>query len=108
VFCEVNPRLQVEHTVTEEILGIDLVRLQLALAGGASLDELGCAEGPPRPRGAALQVRVNGETPLPGGGATVHTGTLTGLRMPSGRGVRVESGVRAGQRTNPRFDSLLA
>ncbi|GAB2758942.1 pyruvate carboxylase [Salinifilum aidingensis] len=108
VFCEVNPRLQVEHTVTEEVLGIDLVRHQFALAGGAGLDELGYAAGPPQPRGTALQVRINGETPHPDGGVTVQVGTLTGLCLPSGRGVRVESGVRTGQRTNPRFDSLLA
>src|SRR5262249_24925128 len=63
VFIEANPRLQVEHTVTEEVTGIDLVRTQLAIAAGRSLGELGLRqEDIPAPRGFALQVRVNMET----------------------------------------------
>lgn len=118
-FCEVNPRLQVEHTVTEEVLGIDLVRQQLALATGASLSELGFpstepvgASRPgaavPEPDGCAIQVRINAETLRADGGRVTRTGQLAELRLPTGRGVRVETAAFPGYRNNPRFDSLLA
>ncbi|MEZ5212500.1 carboxyl transferase domain-containing protein [Gordonia sp. (in: high G+C Gram-positive bacteria)] len=106
-FMEANPRIQVEHTVTEEITGVDLVRTQLALAEGATLAELGLTE-PPRVRGSSVQVRVNAETldtqgrPIPG------TGEVTGFAVPSGPGVRVDAGVYAGMEVSPRYDSLLA
>ena len=73
-FIEANPRLQVEHTVTEEVLGIDLVRAQLAIADGATLGSLGLAQSyVPKPRGYAMQLRVNMET-MDETGATQPTG----------------------------------
>ncbi|WP_342738199.1 carboxyl transferase domain-containing protein [Bradyrhizobium sp. B117] len=108
-FIEANPRLQVEHTVTEEVLGLDLVRAQLAVAAGASLASLGLAQGSvPKPRGYAMQLRVNMET-LDETGATHPTGgVLTVFEPPSGPGVRVDSFGYAGYKTSAAFDSLLA
>ncbi|TPQ32859.1 carbamoyl-phosphate synthase large subunit [Bradyrhizobium guangdongense] len=108
-FIEANPRLQVEHTVTEEVLGVDLVRAQLAVAAGATLASLGLAQGSiPKPRGYAMQLRVNMET-LDETGATHPTGgTLAVFEPPSGPGVRVDSFGYAGYKTSAAFDSLLA
>jgi acetyl/propionyl-CoA carboxylase alpha subunit/acetyl-CoA carboxylase carboxyltransferase component len=108
-FIEANPRLQVEHTVTEEVLGLDLVRAQLAVAAGASLASLGLAQDSiPKPRGYAMQVRVNMET-LDETGATHPTGgVLAVFEPPSGPGVRVDSFGYAGYKTSAAFDSLLA
>lgn len=108
-FIEANPRLQVEHTVTEEVLGLDLVRAQLAVASGATLASLGLAQGSvPRPRGYAMQLRVNMET-LDELGATHPTGgVLAVFEPPSGPGVRVDSFGYAGYKTSAAFDSLLA
>jgi acetyl/propionyl-CoA carboxylase alpha subunit/acetyl-CoA carboxylase carboxyltransferase component len=108
-FIEANPRLQVEHTVTEEVLGLDLVRAQLAVAAGASLASLGLAQGLiPKPRGYAMQLRVNMET-LDETGATHPTGgVLAVFEPPSGPGVRVDSFGYAGYKTSAAFDSLLA
>ncbi len=107
-FIEVNPRLQVEHTVTEEVTGLDLVRLQLAIADGATLDALGLAQDAvPAPRGTALQVRVNLET-MTAEGAQPAAGTIERYGPPGGRGVRVDGFGRAGYRTSLRYDSLLA
>ncbi|MCK1267729.1 acetyl/propionyl-CoA carboxylase alpha subunit/acetyl-CoA carboxylase carboxyltransferase component [Bradyrhizobium sp. GM2.2] len=108
-FIEANPRLQVEHTVTEEVLGLDLVRAQLAVAAGASLASLGLAQGSiPKPRGYAMQLRVNMET-LDELGATHPTGgVLAVFEPPSGPGVRVDSFGYAGYKTSAAFDSLLA
>ncbi|MGY4329965.1 acetyl/propionyl-CoA carboxylase alpha subunit/acetyl-CoA carboxylase beta subunit [Bradyrhizobium sp. LB7.2] len=108
-FIEANPRLQVEHTVTEEVLGLDLVRAQLAVAAGASLTSLGLAQGSiPKPRGYAMQLRVNMET-LDELGATHPTGgVLAVFEPPSGPGVRVDSFGYAGYKTSAAFDSLLA
>jgi acetyl-CoA carboxylase carboxyltransferase component/biotin carboxyl carrier protein len=109
VFIEANARLQVEHTVTEEITGVDLVRTQLALAGGATLAELGLdAERTPPPRGRAVQLRVNMETMQEDGSTRPAGGTLTAFEVPTGRGVRVETYGYAGYTTSPAFDSLLA
>jgi acetyl/propionyl-CoA carboxylase alpha subunit len=108
VFIEANPRLQVEHTVTEEVLGIDLVQAQLAIAGGASLAELGLAqEALPAPRGHAIQLRVNLERVGPDGSVTPAAGSLRAFELPAGSGVRVESAGYAGYAANPSFDSLL-
>ena len=108
-FIEANPRLQVEHTVTEEVLGIDLVATQLALAGGKSLAELGLRQADiPAPRGFAMQVRVNMETMRADGSVLPSGGTLVSFNPPSGPGIRVDSCGYAGYTTNPRFDSLLA
>ncbi len=108
-FIEANPRLQVEHTVTEEVTGIDLVRAQLELAGGRSLEELGLRQADlPKPRGFALQVRINMETMSEDGAARPSGGVLTAFDPPSGRGIRTDTFGYAGYRTSPRFDSLLA
>jgi len=108
-FIEANARLQVEHTVTEEVTGIDLVRAQLEIAGGATLADLGLTQAAiPVPRGMALQARVNLETMGPDGSVRAAGGVLSAYDPPSGPGVRVDGYGYAGYRTNPRFDSLLA
>ena len=108
-FIEANARLQVEHTVTEAVTGLDLVRLQLELASGRTLDDLGLDQASvPAPSGCAIQVRVNLETMTADGGARPTGGTLTAFDPPSGPGVRVDTYGYAGYRTDPRFDSLLA
>ncbi|UYO50405.1 biotin/lipoyl-binding protein [Rhodopseudomonas palustris] len=108
-FIEANPRLQVEHTVTEEVLSVDLVRSQLAVAGGAMLATLGLDQASvPRPRGFAIQLRVNMET-MDAKGATKPTGgTLAVFEPPSGPGVRVDTFGYAGYTTSASYDSLLA
>jgi acetyl/propionyl-CoA carboxylase alpha subunit len=109
VFIEANPRLQVEHTVTEAVTGIDIVRLQLDLAGGATLDRLRLSQDAvPAPRGFAIELRVNMETMQPDGSARPAGGTLAVFEPPAGPGVRVDSFGYAGYRTSPSFDSLLA
>ncbi len=108
-FIEANPRLQVEHTVTEEVTGLDLVELQLQIAGGASLQSLGLTQDRvPSPRGMAVQVRINTETVAADGTVKPGGGTLTTFAPPSGRGVRVDTCGYVGYRTNPAFDPLLA
>jgi acetyl/propionyl-CoA carboxylase alpha subunit/acetyl-CoA carboxylase carboxyltransferase component len=108
-FLEANPRLQVEHTVTEEVTGIDLVKVQLRLAAGRSLADLGLLQSDvPEPRGFALQARVNLETLGADGAPRPTGGTLTAFEAPSGPGVRVDTFGYAGYTTSPRFDSLLA
>ena len=108
-FIEANVRLQVEHTVTEEVTGIDLVRAQLQLAAGASLAELGLLQRDiPAPRGIAIQARVNLETMQADGSVRGAGGAIGVYEPPSGRGVRVDGYGYAGYRTNPRYDSLLA
>ena len=108
-FIEANPRLQVEHTVTEEVLGVDLVQAQLAVADGATLGSLGLAQAYiPRPRGYAMQLRVNMEV-MDEHGATKPTGGTLGLfDLPAGPGVRVDTFGRSGYKTSAAFDSLLA
>ena len=107
-FIEANPRLQVEHTVTEELTGIDLVRMQLSIASGASLGELGLGTRMAKPAGFALQARLNLETMLEDGTARPAAGTLEAFDVPSGPNVRVDTFGYTGYATNPRFDSLLA
>ena len=109
VFIEANPRLQVEHTVTEEVYGVDLVQAQLRIAGGASLAELRLRQSDiPPPRGHAIQLRVNLET-MSADGATMPTGgTISAYEPPSGPGIRVDGFGYAGYRTSVNFDSLLA
>ncbi|HYB39383.1 MAG TPA: carboxyl transferase domain-containing protein [Mycobacterium sp.] len=119
VFVEVNPRIQVEHTVTEEVTGVDLVAVQLAIAGGASFDELGLpagvsAEGtrvkgePATTRGIAIQTRVNMETMDADGSVLPAAGTLTVFSPPSGPGVRIDTYGRPGLTVSAQYDSLLA
>ncbi len=108
-FIEANARLQVEHTVTEEVTGIDLVKTQLQLADGSSLQELGLGQQEiGAPRGYAMQVRINMETMAQDGTARPSGGVLTAFELPSGLGVRSDSFGYAGYRTSPNFDSLLA
>jgi acetyl/propionyl-CoA carboxylase alpha subunit len=108
-FIEANPRLQVEHTVTEEVIGVDLVKIQLELASGRSLEQLGLRqESVPPPRGFALQVRINTETMDADGLVRPSGGMLSAFEVPSGPGIRVDSCGYVGYRTNPHFDSLLA
>jgi acetyl/propionyl-CoA carboxylase alpha subunit/acetyl-CoA carboxylase carboxyltransferase component len=108
-FIEANPRLQVEHTVTEEVTGIDLVQSQLQLAAGRSLEELGLLQARlPEPRGFAMQVRVNMETMQADGSTRPSGGTLQAFEVPSGRGLRTDTFGYVGYTTSPSFDSLLA
>lgn len=109
VFIEANPRLQVEHTVTEEVLGIDLVQAQIRLARGESLADLGLDQASvPAPRGVAVQCRVNMETMQPDGSVRPGGGLLGVFEVPSGPGYRTDSFGYAGYRTTVSFDSLLA
>ena len=108
-FIEANARLQVEHTVTEEVFGVDLVHLQLELARGRLLADLGFGEdGAAAPRGHAVQARVNMETMAADGRVVPGGGVLATFEPPSGPGVRTDTFGYAGYQTNPRFDSLLA
>lgn len=108
-FIEANPRLQVEHTVTEEVTGVDLVKVQLQLAAGQSLRELGLDTMPrDKPRGFAMQLRVNAESMAADASVRPSHGTITVFEVPSGPGLRVDSYAYAGYSTNARFDSLLA
>ncbi|MFI5353483.1 MAG: carboxyl transferase domain-containing protein [Candidatus Binatales bacterium] len=108
-FIEANPRLQVEHTVTEEVTGVDLVKLQLQLAGGKSLRELGLLQSEvPHPRGFAMQVRINMESMGADGATKPAGGTITAFEPPSGAGLRVDSFAYAGYAASPNFDSMLA
>ncbi|WP_417216898.1 acetyl/propionyl/methylcrotonyl-CoA carboxylase subunit alpha [Arthrobacter sp.] len=100
-FLEVNTRLQVEHTVSEEISGIDLVREQFRLARG---EELGY--GDPELRGHSFEFRINGEDA--GRGFMPAPGTITTLKLPTGPGVRVDSGVEQGESVSGNFDSMIA
>ncbi|HET9731278.1 MAG TPA: carboxyl transferase domain-containing protein [Acidimicrobiales bacterium] len=107
-FMEANPRLQVEHTVTEELYGLDLVAVQLRVAEGAALADLGLAEGLTPPAGFALQARVNAERVTPTGEILPSVGEIARMELPAGPGVRVDTHARPGYRPDPRFDSLLA
>ena len=108
-FIEANARLQVEHTVTEMVTGVDLVQAQLQVAAGASLAELGLAQAAvPAARGFAIQARVNMETLEPDGQVRPSGGLLAAFDPPHGPGVRVDTFGYAGYTTNPHFDSLLA
>ena len=98
-FLEVNPRLQVEHTVSEEVCGLDLVREQLTIAAGGHVSE------PPRLRGHSFELRITCEDPATN--LAPGTGTLTALRWPSGPGIRVDSGVVEGDAVSPKFDSMM-
>jgi acetyl-CoA/propionyl-CoA carboxylase biotin carboxyl carrier protein len=100
-FLEVNTRLQVEHPVTEEVTGVDLVRWQFRIADGEKLTITD-----PEPRGHSFEFRINGEDP--GRGFLPAPGTVTRFFAPSGPGVRVDSGVGSGDVIGGAFDSLLA
>jgi pyruvate carboxylase len=107
-FMEVNPRLQVEHTVTESTTGVDLVRLQLDLALGATLDQLGFDLPLPPPKLFSIQFRVNAERMGPNGIVVPSVGSLRTFDPPVGLGVRVDTHGYVGYTVNPLYDSLLA
>ena len=100
-FLEVNTRLQVEHPVTEEVAGVDLVREQLRIAAGERV-----SEEDPVTHGHSFEFRINGEDP--GRGFMPAPGRIQRYDVPSGPGVRIESGVRAGDEVSGAFDSMLA
>ena len=108
-FIEANARLQVEHTVTEEVFGVDLVRSQLAIAAGSSLTELGLPEAAAAgTRGHAIQFRINMERLSDAGLALPSPARITGYGPPSGPGIRVDAAAYAGWTPSASFDSLLA
>ncbi|MDF1857190.1 carboxyl transferase domain-containing protein [Pseudooceanicola sp.] len=104
VFLEVNPRIQVEHTVTEMVTGLDLVALQFDLASGRTLSDFTR----PETRGSAVQLRLNAEKTGPDGAPQPASGRLSRFDPPGGPGIRVDSAAYGGYAPNPRFDSLLA
>jgi pyruvate carboxylase len=105
-FIEVNPRIQVEHTVTEQVTGIDLVQAQLRVAGGATLEEIGLSQDSIQLRGHAIQCRVTTEDPQ--NGFQPDTGRIEVYRSASGMGIRLDGGAGyAGAVISPHYDSLL-
>ena len=102
-FLEVNPRLQVEHTVTEAVTGVDIVKEQLRIAAGR---ELSYSQKDIQPRGWALECRILAENPFQGFAPCV--GRISRLKEPGGPGIRVDSGVCEGLAITPYYDSLLA
>ena len=106
VFIEMNPRIQVEHTVTEEITDVDLVQSQLRIAAGETLEDLGLRQENLQVRGAALQCRITTEDPA--NGFRPDVGKISGYRSAGGAGVRLDGGtVYAGADISPHFDSML-
>jgi acetyl/propionyl-CoA carboxylase alpha subunit/acetyl-CoA carboxylase carboxyltransferase component len=106
-FIEANARLQVEHTVTEVITGLDLVEIQIAIAAGASLQDLSI-DAVPKTSGYAIQTRLNAETIGTDGLFSGSAGTITRFDMPGGPGVRVDTAAHSGTKVNPAYDSMLA
>ena len=101
-----NPRIQVEHTVTEEVTDVDLVQSQLRIAAGQTLAELGLRQEDIRPHGFAIQCRITTEDPA--AGFRPDTGMITTYRSPGGAGIRLDGGtVTTGAEVSPHFDSLL-
>ena len=106
VFIEMNPRIQVEHTVTEEITDVDLVQAQLRIASGETLEEIGIRQDELRIRGAALQCRITTEDPA--NSFRPDTGVIQAYRSASGAGIRLDGGTTGtGAEVSPHFDSLL-
>ena len=99
-FLEVNPRLQVEHTVTEEVAGVDLVAAQLAIAAGEEIPRGG------EVRGHSIELRVTSEDP--GNDLIPTMGTLTRVAWPTGPGIRIDTGIGEGDAVSPEFDSMVA
>jgi pyruvate carboxylase len=106
VFIEMNPRIQVEHTVTEEITGIDLVQSQVLIAAGKTLAELELTQDKIEMNGFAIQCRITTEDPT--AGFRPDTGKISTYRSPGGAGIRLDGGtVSTGSEISPHFDSLL-
>ncbi len=107
VFIEMNPRIQVEHTVTEEVTDVDLVQAQIRIAAGESLAELGLTQDKIQLHGAALQCRITTEDPSQN--FRPDTGKITTYRSPGGGGIRLDGGtINPGAQISPHFDSMLA
>lgn len=108
-FIEANPRIQVEHTVTEQVTGIDLVKAQLMIADGHTLRKLGLTQNAiPAPKGFAVQLRVNAERMTKKGQVLPSSGRITSFDLPSGPGIRVDTSGYCGYQLSPNYDSLLA
>src|SRR5690625_1910658 len=105
VFIEMNPRIQVEHTVTEEITDVDLVAAQMRIASGESLADMGLTQDRIVPRGAALQCRITTEDPT--NGFRPDTGRISAYRSPGGAGVRLDGGASVGAEVRPQCESML-
>ncbi|RZQ64716.1 pyruvate carboxylase [Amycolatopsis suaedae] len=106
VFIEMNPRIQVEHTVTEEVTDVDLVQSQLRIAAGETLADLGLSQEKVYLRGAALQCRITTEDPA--NGFRPDTGMISAYRSPGGSGIRLDGGTAfSGTEISAHFDSLL-
>jgi len=105
VFIEMNPRIQVEHTVTEEITDVDLVSSQLRIASGETLDHLGLRQENVLPHGAALQCRITTEDPA--NGFRPDTGRISAYRSPGGAGIRLDGSTNLGAEISAHFDSML-
>ncbi|MFT7839984.1 pyruvate carboxylase [Saccharothrix sp. BKS2] len=106
VFIEMNPRIQVEHTVTEEVTDVDLVQSQMRIASGRTLADLGLSQETVHLRGAALQCRITTEDPA--NGFRPDTGMISAYRSPGGSGVRLDGGTTGvGTAISAHFDSML-
>ena len=106
VFIEMNPRIQVEHTVSEEITDIDLVQSQMRIAAGETLPQLGLTQDSISRHGFAIQCRITTEDPA--AGFRPDTGKITTYRSPGGAGIRLDGGtVSTGAEVSPHFDSML-
>jgi pyruvate carboxylase len=105
VFIEMNPRIQVEHTVTEEITDVDLVASQMRIADRETLEDLGLSQDTLMARGASLQCRITTEDPA--NGFRPDTGRITGYRSPGGAGIRLDGGSHLGAEISAHFDSML-
>jgi pyruvate carboxylase len=105
VFIEMNPRIQVEHTVTEEITDVDLVASQMRIADGETLGDLGLSQDTLQVHGSALQCRITTEDPA--NGFRPDTGRITAYRSPGGAGIRLDGGSHLGAEISAHFDSML-
>jgi pyruvate carboxylase len=105
VFIEMNPRIQVEHTVTEEITDVDLVGSQMRIADGETLEDLGLSQDSLQIRGAALQCRITTEDPA--NGFRPDIGRITGYRSAGGAGIRLDGAAVLGAEITAHFDSML-
>lgn len=105
VFIEMNPRIQVEHTVTEEVTGVDLVKAQIRIAAGETLTDLGIEQSSVQILGSALQCRITTEDPSQN--FRPDTGRISAYRAPGGAGVRLDEGTYSGAEVLPYFDSML-
>ncbi len=105
-FIEMNPRIQVEHTVTEEVTDVDLVQAQMRIASGETLADLGLEQDRVQLRGAALQCRITTEDPA--NGFRPDTGVISAYRSPGGAGIRLDGGTAfSGTEVSAHFDSML-